>query len=113
MSQITTHVLDINRGLPCKGIQVNLCQKIKDDWKVIGEEETDSNGRCKSFLAEGEKLQGGIYRLRFETQEYFSLKGEVSFYPYIDIIFQLDESGSHYHVPLLLSAFGYSTYRGC
>ena len=64
------------------------------------------------LLAKDKVLEGGIYRMNFNTKAYFDSNNESGFYPYVDIVFELDSAGSHYHIPLLLTAFGYSTYRG-
>jgi 5-hydroxyisourate hydrolase len=106
---ISTHVLDTMRGTPAAGLDVTLDRREPDgDWKQMGEASTDSDGRIKN-LSEDE-LEAGEYRLRFDTRPYFERSGLGAFYPEVSVVFTL-ESG-HVHVPLLLSAFGYTTYKG-
>jgi 5-hydroxyisourate hydrolase len=112
MSQITTHVLDTSLGQPAEGIQILLQQMIgKDVWETLSAGKTNSDGRQTSLLPEGRVLASGVYRLLFETAEYFGRAKVKSFYPFVSVVFEIS-GGSHYHVPLLLSPFGYSTYRG-
>ena len=112
MSQITTHILDTTRGLPAQNVPISLYVQNENNWEKIGGGITNSDGRLPNLLADERKLPAGIYRMNFETNCYFAENNETGFYPYVDIVFQLDDKGSHYHIPLLLSAFGYSTYRG-
>jgi 5-hydroxyisourate hydrolase len=111
MSQITTHVLDTSRGCPGAGIRVELHRKSGEGWKLVGEGHTDANGRCGSLIGE-EKAEPGTYRLVFHAAEYFQEQNAKTFYSEIPVIFEVGDSGQHYHVPLLISPFGYSTYRG-
>jgi 5-hydroxyisourate hydrolase len=114
-SPITTHVLDTSRGCPAIGVPVSLSRAAPDQsWKLLAEGSTDADGRVANLLAPG-SLQPGIYRLRFDTASYFAQVGVASyFYPWAEIVFQIadHEPPAHYHVPLLLNPFGYSTYRG-
>ena len=110
MSALTTHVLDTARGLPAAGVAVSVCRLEKDDWSPLGRGVTDADGRCAELLKPG-RLARGVYRLRFETSPYFAAQSLRAFYPYVDVVFEVAEE-RHYHVPLLLSPFGYSTYRG-
>lgn len=112
MSQITTHILDTTRGQPAQNVPITLFAQQAGDWQQIAEGKTNSDGRLPGLVAEHEKLAAGIYRLHFATASYFKANNENGFYPYVDIVFEIDDSGTHYHVPLLLTAFGYSTYRG-
>jgi 5-hydroxyisourate hydrolase len=108
---ISTHVLDTMRGTPAAGLGVTLSRREPNgDWKDIGGAPTDSDGRIRS-LSENE-LEAGEYRLRFETRPYFERSGLGAFYPEVSVVFSLEDTGSHVHVPLLLSAFGYTTYKG-
>ena len=111
MSAITTHILDVSTGVPARGVAITLEQETSEGWKIIGEGVTDDDGRLKDLLAADAVLQMGNYRLIFETGNYFFDRQIESFYPQITIAFTVFDS-SHYHVPLLLSPFGYSTYRG-
>ena len=109
MSPITTHVLDTTAGRPAPGVPVKLELKDGSGWKKLGEGKTDSDGRVKSLLPDSHKLARGTYRLTFDTGAYLGGKG---FYPEASIVFTIDAADQHYHVPLLLSPYGYSTYRG-
>ena len=106
MSTLSTHVLDTALGKPAPGIRITLT---RGDQK-LGEATTDADGRARD-LARG-PLDPGEYRLRFETESYFAKSGRESFYRSVTIDFVVRAAGEHYHVPLLLSPFGYSTYRG-
>ena len=112
MSQITTHVLDTTRGLPASSLPITLCQLVNGQWQQLAGGETNSDGRIAGLLADDLVLAAGTYRMHFDTNTYFELQQEQGFYPYVDIVFEIDASGTHYHIPLLLSAYGYSTYRG-
>ncbi len=111
MSKITTHVLDVSLGKPAAGIPVTLEAKKQDaSWIAMGNGTTDKDGRVADLLSEG-RLSAGIYRLTFDTAAYLS-KGRNAFFPQVSIVFNVDDASQHYHIPLLLSPFGYSTYRG-
>lgn len=106
---ISTHVLDTMRGTPAAGLAVRLDRREPDgDWKEMGDAVTDADGRVRS-LTDAE-LEGGDYRLEFDTRPYFERSGLSVFYPSISVVFSFE--GGHLHVPLLLSAYGYSTYKG-
>ena len=111
MSPITTHVLDTALGRPASGVAVELAIQDGDNWKTVGEGVTDADGRLKDLLAPG-TLKVAIYRITFATGPYFEATGRRGFYPSAPIVFQIDDPGEHYHVPLLLNPYGYSTYRG-
>lgn len=106
MSTLSTHVLDTSLGRPAKGIRVTLEQ----DAEVIGTGVTDADGRVAEIRSDP-PLAAGDYRLRFLVAEYFAQDGRESFYSEITVSFRV-EANEHYHVPLLLSPFGYTTYRG-
>lgn len=110
MSQLTTHILDTTKGKPASGIKIILYQQ-EDNWKEMATGITNADGRIQNLLEEGQPLAYGIYKMKFETGAYFELEGVSSFYPFIEIVFQIT-TAEHYHVPLLLNPFGYSTYRG-
>jgi 5-hydroxyisourate hydrolase len=113
MSGITTHILDVSRGRPASGVPVVLeIQSAKHEWELIGNGATDADGRLKGLLPDDYALAEGIYRLTFDTESYFASQNIKSFYPEVKIIFSVRDAAQHYHVPLLLSPFGYSTYRG-
>lgn len=112
-STITTHVLDTTRGTPVSALKVILEMYTEaKDWKELARGETDTDGRSMDLFQENAKLSPGIYRLTFLTAAYFKSVGLDGFYPYIHVVFELKEPITHYHVPLLLSPYGYSTYRG-
>lgn len=111
MSKITTHVLDVSLGKPAAGIPVTLEARKQDaNWSTIGKGTTDKDGRVASLLTDA-KLNAGTYRLTFETAAYLS-KGKNAFFPQVAIVFNVEDVNQHYHIPLLLSPYGYSTYRG-
>ena len=113
MSAITTHVLDTSRGRPAENVPVVLeIQSTTDEWEAIGKGATDADGRCKDLLPQGHVLQSGVYRLIFDTGAYYSSQNSQSFYPQVSITFEVLDATQHYHVPLLLSPYGYTTYRG-
>lgn len=112
MSAITTHVLDTARGRPAAGVPVLLERWARDGWEALGKSTTDSDGRVNRLLPEAMPLAPGTYRLTFDTQAYFATHNLEGFYPQVTVVFQVRDGRQHYHVPLLLSPFGYSTYRG-
>jgi 5-hydroxyisourate hydrolase len=106
---ISTHVLDTMRGAPAAGLAVRLDRREPDgDWKEVGDAVTDADGRVRSLT--DDELEGGDYRLEFDTRPYFERSGLSVFYPSISVVFSFE--GGHLHVPLLLSAYSYSTYKG-
>jgi len=112
-SPITTHVLDTSLGRPAVGVPVKLeTEDQTGEWKEIARGETNEDGRVMDLLPENVMLITGIYRLTFETVRYFQIQKVQTFYPYISIVFEIHDPTAHYHVPLLLSPYGYSTYRG-
>lgn len=111
-SPITTHVLDVARGKPAAGIAVMLEVRQNDEWREIGSGTTDNDGRVSNLLSPETKIASGVYRITFDTASYQAALNVQSFYPYVPVIFEVKETEQHYHVPLLLSPFGYSTYRG-
>lgn len=110
-SPITTHILDVAIGRPARGVAVTLERLEGASARELGAGRTDDDGRVATLLAPG-TLEAGTYRLRFEVGAYFEASGRSSFYPHVEIVFAVREPSEHYHVPLLLSPFGYSTYRG-
>jgi 5-hydroxyisourate hydrolase len=112
MSAITTHVLDTARGLPARGLPVRLeILSGKGRWRTLARAATDANGRAHDLVPDGPPKRG-LYRLTFDTAAYFRAGKMPCFFPSVNVLFQLDDPAQHYHVPLLLSPFGYSTYRG-
>ena len=112
MSQITTHILDTSRGRPAPGITVKIHRETNGTWSEFASGVTDSDGRVADLVNSEQVLPAGNYKLCFETGRYFQRAGQASFYPCVEVIFQVAGDGQHYHVPLLLNPFGYSTYRG-
>jgi len=111
MRSVSTHVLDITRGRPASGVPVALQKKDDAGYVHLVSGITDADGRVKELVPEG-KLERGTYRITFDTGAYFTAQGVEGFYPEASVVFVIREVDAHYHVPLLLSAFGYSTYRG-
>jgi 5-hydroxyisourate hydrolase len=113
MSTISTHILDIARGAPASGVAVSLAMQNTDEsWTELSHAWTDTDGRVKPFFLVGEPIERGAYRLIFDTEAYFSSLNIECFYPQVTVVFRIDDGAQHYHIPLLLSPYGYSTYRG-
>lgn len=112
MSGITTHVLDTSQGRPASGVPVLLEMRSDDGWREIARAETDTDGRVRPLLPPGSLLVAGTWRLTFDVGSYFAAQRVESFYPEASIVFVIRDAEQHYHVPLLLSPYGYSTYRG-
>lgn len=112
MSQITTHILDTARGSPAAGVPVSLSLQVADAWQLLATGTTNSDGRVTDLLPEERVLAAGIYKMHFDTGAYFSTNDQKGFYPWAEVVFEINGGDSHYHIPLLLSPFGYSTYRG-
>ncbi|MDO8677911.1 MAG: hydroxyisourate hydrolase [Acidobacteriota bacterium] len=113
MSAITTHVLDTSRGRPAAGVSVLLERRAgHGEWHAVGRGDTDLDGRVRELIAEGEPLIPGVYRLKFDTGRYFEAQNVHAFYPEVVVVFEATPDETHYHVPLLLGPFGYTTYRG-
>jgi 5-hydroxyisourate hydrolase len=109
-SPITTHVLDTSLGKPAAGLKITL-ERRTADWGFLAKGETNSDGRIPDLLA-GKELAAGVYRMTFDTAGYFQACQLKGFYPYVQVVFEISELNQHYHIPLLLSPYGYSTYRG-
>jgi 5-hydroxyisourate hydrolase len=111
-SPITVHVLDSSRGKAGAGLAVVLERAEGKEWQEMGKEKTNDNGRIDKLLPGDKPMAAGIYRLVFDTGTYFAESKTKTFYPKIVVIFEIIDPKEHYHVPLILSPFGYSTYRG-
>ena len=109
-SRVTTHVLDAAAGQPAAGVPVQLLGRVGPEWEPLAEGLTDADGRVADLGPTD--LAPGAYRLVFDTATYFRAHGVPAFYPEVLVTFSLDEPAAHYHVPLLLSPYAYSTYRG-
>jgi 5-hydroxyisourate hydrolase len=112
VSGLSTHVLDTARGRPAAGVTVRLERRTPAGWEPLSTSTTNADGRVGSLLPAGAALAAGVHRLSFELAAYFGEHGVVSFYPEATVVFEVREPGEHHHVPLLVSPFGYSTYRG-
>ncbi len=111
MSHITTHILDTTLGKPAQEVPIQLEKSVNGAWEQIGAGVTNTDGRLPNLLPQGEFAEPGIYRIVFDTAFYFNRLQIKTFYPSVKIEFEVFDQ-SHYHVPLLLNPFGYSTYRG-
>jgi 5-hydroxyisourate hydrolase len=111
MSGITTHVLDTSLGRPAARLPVRLDVLEHGAFATVAERVTNDQGRVTDLLPAG-ALAAGTYRLAFDTERYFAASGRPAFYPYVEVVFAVTEAAEHHHIPLLLSPFGYSTYRG-
>jgi 5-hydroxyisourate hydrolase len=111
MSGITSHVLDTSRGQPAVDLKIELHQKSGEGWKFVGGGLTDTNGRCNALMSNA-PFVAGTYRLMFHAGAYYKSQKLETFYTEIPVIFEVRDANGHYHVPLLISPFGYSTYRG-
>ena len=110
--QLSSHILDVSKGMPASGVSIKLEKRSgqTNAWLLVDEKVTDENGRITDFLPTNAS-NPGIYRLTYMVEPYFKKNKLESFYPFIEVVFQLTGT-SHYHVPITLSAYGYSTYRG-
>lgn len=110
--QLSSHILDVSKGMPASGVTIKLekYNEATKTWTSVEEKVTDKNGRVPNFLS-NDKSNLGIYKLTYLTSEYFKKMKMESFYPWVEVVFELKD-GEHYHVPITLSAYGYSTYRG-
>jgi 5-hydroxyisourate hydrolase len=113
LTRISTHVLDTARGVPAKDLPVRLeSQETPGPWRLVATARTDDDGRCHQLLPDGETLAPGIYRLSFDTASYYTAQKVQGLYPVVQITFAIREGETHFHIPLLLSPYGYTTYRG-
>jgi hydroxyisourate hydrolase len=112
MSGISTHVLDLARGRPAAGVTVLLERESDGAFREIARAKTDDDGRVGALLPAGTALAPGRFRLSFELAAYFAAHGVEGFFPLAALVFDVRDAGQKHHVPLLLSPFGYSTYRG-
>ena len=112
MAGITTHVLDTSLGRPAAGVGVTLARREGSVWVELGRGTTNDDGRCQDLLPPGSSLQQSVYRLSFDSAAYFGARGAPTFYPEVSVVFEVRESTQHHHVPLLLSPFGFTVYRG-
>lgn len=112
-SPITTHILDVSLGKAAANVTVVLeAQDSVGGWRLIRKGATNSDGRIEDLMEQGSRAAAGTYRLTFDLKSYFDARGSRTFYPSATVVFEITEPSEHHHVPLLLSPFGYSTYRG-
>ena len=112
MSSISTHILDTARGIPAANVSISLHRQKNNQWNCIGEGKTNTDGRVSDLYEQQSNLSAGVYKMHFDTGHYFLKAGDNIFYPYAEVVFVIGKDKDHYHIPLLLSPFGYSTYRG-
>jgi 5-hydroxyisourate hydrolase len=109
---ITTHILDTAHGRPAGGVDVVLERSVGAEWEALDCGKTDADGRLRTLLSDAGPVPPGVYRLVFETGRYFESRGLPVFHPQVIVVFTAASGEGHYHVPLLVSPFGYTTYRG-
>lgn len=112
MSGISTHILDTSRGVAAAGVRVVLEQEQAGKWVQLADTRTDADGRVKNLVPPSAALAAGNYRVRFATGAYWVNLGVSAFHPHVEVVFTVTDAAKHHHVPLLLSPFGYTTYRG-
>jgi len=109
---LSVHVLNLQTGVPTSGVTVELEQQQKQGWVKLGSGVTDANGRIAALYPANSTMAAGNYKVVFKTGDYYQQQHQPNFFPEIPVIFHVEKSGEHYHIPLLLSQYGYSTYRG-
>jgi 5-hydroxyisourate hydrolase len=112
MKRISTHILDLALGRPARDVPVRLERQEDCAWRLLAAQNTDQDGRCSQLLPEGEPLSGGSYRLVFDTATYYSGQSIDALYPVVEVTFRVRDGETQFHIPLLLSPNGYTTYRG-
>lgn len=109
---LSVHVLNLQDGLPSSEVKVSLEEQENGKWVQLSQATTNEQGRIPALYPEGKKLEKGMYKVTFKTGDWFKAHKQKSFFPEVPVIFEVDGSVEHYHIPLLLSPYGYSTYRG-
>ncbi len=109
---ISTHILDTALGRPAADVPVSLAIWQSAEWVLLNSVTTDADGRAKYLLPVDQPLTVGLYRARFETSVYYQAQRLQGLYPFVEIVFEVRDAAQHFHIPLLLTANGYSTYRG-
>jgi 5-hydroxyisourate hydrolase len=112
MTRISTHILDMALGKPARDVNVRLEMQESSGWRLLASARTDQDGRCFQLLPTSDILLAGLYRLAFDTAGYFASQNLSSLYPVVEVTFEIKSGESQFHIPLLLSANGYTTYRG-
>jgi 5-hydroxyisourate hydrolase len=108
---LSTHILDNAKGRPAADVSLSLAKLSNGAWSEAGSGTTDADGRCKTLLGDA-ALEQATYKIRFDTAAYYKAEGLAGLYPYVEIVFDVTDAAVHYHIPLLLTANSYSTYRG-
>ncbi|GAA5866776.1 hypothetical protein JCM3774_001797 [Rhodotorula dairenensis] len=111
-SPITCHVLDSTSGKPAPEMRIRLDRLNTTGFVLQAQGMTDIDGRCNTLLPAGTRVEVGIFKITFFTNEYFTKRGILSFYPFVEIPFEVKSADEHYHIPCLLSPYSYTTYRG-
>jgi len=109
---LSVHVLNLQDGLPSPDVRVTLEQLKGDGWHALNESVTNEQGRITALFPPGRALESGTYKVTFKTGDWFATHKKQTFFPEVPVIFNVDGGVEHYHIPLLLSPYGYSTYRG-
>ena len=109
---LSVHVLNLQDGLPSSEVKVSLEEQKNGKWVQLSQATTNEQGRIPALYPEGKKLEKGMYKVTFKTGDWFKAHKQKSFFPEVPVIFEVDGSVEHYHIPLHLSPYGYSTYRG-
>ena len=109
---LSAHILNQQTGLPSQGVQVELDKQQGSSWQHIASGKTDADGRIKTLYPRADNMEPGIYKVTFKTGEYFKINNMSTFFPVIPVIFNVTKQNQKLHIPLLLSQYGYSTYRG-
>lgn len=108
---VSVHVLNLETGVPTSGIHVELDKLVEGKWNKLASGVTDNNGRISALFPQDKKAEKGTYQVIFKTGDYYDSRKQKTFFPQIPVMFTMEDNG-HYHIPLLMSPFGYSTYRG-
>ncbi|MFC5480416.1 hydroxyisourate hydrolase [Massilia suwonensis] len=109
---LSVHILDLQSGKPTAGVAVSLEQRDGQAWRALGNAVTDAQGRVRALYPAGKPISKGVYRIVFNTGEHYARLRQPTFFEQIPVEFKIDDTAQHYHIPLLLSPYGYSTYRG-
>ncbi len=109
---LSVHVLNLENGLPSANVEVVLEKSSGDQWIKLNQKLTGENGRITALYPENKALEKGVYKVTFKTEVWFNQQKQQTFFPEVPVIFKVDGTVKHYHIPLLLSPYGYSTYRG-
>ena len=109
---LSVHILDLQSGQPSAGVGVTLEQRSGAGWRTLGSAVTDAQGRVRALYPAGQALAKGAYRIVFQTGEHYARLRQSTFFEQIPVEFKVDDTSQHVHIPLLLSPYGYSTYRG-